>query len=238
MGIILKVFLDNISAEDVFCCNIKHNKGIIMNSSKPFTKKLKLLTVILYTGIILTACGSTATTTSNVSTDSYTENSLGSYTEKAGLDDEDIDNSSGNTDTGQASSMTYSSTWVGRSGASISVPDHTITHESVRHKMEVPIQAGTYKGESAEIDIVYDYLDAEILGITDVNTLTRESSLEAIDKIGHAIDIVVDQRSQFGAYQNRFEHAQKINDNSAENTEYADSVIRDTGMASEMVRLS
>ncbi len=104
--------------------------------------------------------------------------------------------------------------------------------------MEVPIQAGTYKGESAEIDIVYDYLDAEILGITDVNTLTRESSLEAIDKIGHAIDIVVDQRSQFGAYQNRLEHAQKINDNSAENTEYADSVIRDTDMAAEMVRLS
>lgn len=147
-------------------------------------------------------------------------------------------NSSGNTDTGQASTMTYSSTWVGRTGASISVPDHTITHESVRHKMEVPIQAGTYKGESAEIDIVYDNLDAEILGITDVNTLTRESSLEAIDKIGHAIDIVVDQRSQFGAYQNRLEHAQKINDNSAENTEYADSVIRDTDMAAEMVRLS
>ena len=147
-------------------------------------------------------------------------------------------NSAGNTDTGQASTMPYYSRWYSRTGTSVNVPEHTITHESVRHKIEVPIQAGTYKGESAEINIVYDYLDAEILGITDVNTLTRESSLEAIDKIGKAIDIVVDQRSQFGAYQNRLEHAQKINDNSAENTEYAESVIRDTDMAAEMVKFS
>ena len=45
-------------------------------------------------------------------------------------------------------------------------------------------------------------------------------------------------RSVFGAYQNRLEHAIKINDNTSENTQAAESVIRDTDMATEMVKYS
>ena len=45
-------------------------------------------------------------------------------------------------------------------------------------------------------------------------------------------------RSVFGAYQNRLEHAIKINDNTSENTQAAESLIRDTDMAKEMVKFS
>ena len=53
-----------------------------------------------------------------------------------------------------------------------------------------------------------------------------------------AARIVSEQRSLFGAYQNRLEHAALINDNTAENTTAAESLIRDTDMASEMVKFS
>ena len=39
-----------------------------------------------------------------------------------------------------------------------------------------------------------------------------------------------------GAYQNRLEHSIKINDNIDENTQVAESLIRDTDMATEMIR--
>ena len=60
----------------------------------------------------------------------------------------------------------------------------------------------------------------------------------AIDEIGNAIKMVSDTRSIFGAQQNRLEHALKQNNNTAENTQAAESLIRDTDMASEMVKYS
>ena len=53
-----------------------------------------------------------------------------------------------------------------------------------------------------------------------------------------AIKMVSDTRSLFGANQNRLEHAVKINDNTSENTQAAESIIRDTDMAREMVKFS
>lgn len=50
--------------------------------------------------------------------------------------------------------------------------------------------------------------------------------------------MVSDQRSQFGAYQNRFEHAMNLIDNTSENISAAESKVRDTDMGKEMVKLS
>ena len=60
----------------------------------------------------------------------------------------------------------------------------------------------------------------------------------ALDVINNAIQLVSRQRSQLGAVQNRLEHTIKNLDNVVENTTAAESAIRDTDMATEMVNFS
>ena len=60
----------------------------------------------------------------------------------------------------------------------------------------------------------------------------------SIDAIQDAINKVSSQRSALGAIQNRLEHTIANLDNVAENTQSAESRIRDTDMASEMVEYS
>lgn len=60
----------------------------------------------------------------------------------------------------------------------------------------------------------------------------------AIDTIGKAIQQVSKQRSALGAIQNRLEHTINNLDNVVENTTSAESAIRDTDMAEEMVSYS
>ena len=69
----------------------------------------------------------------------------------------------------------------------------------------------------------------------DVNA-TDFASLNAFVK--SALQTVSTQRSDLGAVQNRLEHTIKNLDNVVENTTSAESAIRDTDMASEMVRFS
>ncbi len=88
------------------------------------------------------------------------------------------------------------------------------------------------------IGIEWMGLNNTIIGIHSANTKTMESSRKAIDQVGRAIKYVSDTRSLFGAQQNRLEHAVKINDNTAENTQAAESIIRDTDMEKELVHHS
>ena len=53
-----------------------------------------------------------------------------------------------------------------------------------------------------------------------------------------ALEKVSQQRSDLGAIQNRLEHTIKNLDNVVENTQSAESLIRDTDMATEMVKYS
>ncbi len=64
---------------------------------------------------------------------------------------------------------------------------------------------------------------------------TANATLEAVQE---AINRVSGQRSALGALQNRLEHTIANLDNVAENTQAAESRIRDTDMASEMVEYS
>ena len=61
---------------------------------------------------------------------------------------------------------------------------------------------------------------------------------DAIDVIAEALQKVSTQRSALGAIQNRLEHTIKNLDNVVENTTSAESAIRDTDMATEMVKYS
>ena len=59
-----------------------------------------------------------------------------------------------------------------------------------------------------------------------------------MSSIQKAIEKVSTQRSKLGALQNRLEHTVANLDNIAENTQTAESRIRDTDMAEEMVNYS
>ena len=71
-----------------------------------------------------------------------------------------------------------------------------------------------------------------------ISVKTKTAARAAMDNIGAAIKLISARRSQLGAVQNRLEHTIKNLDNVVENTTAAESQIRDTDMASEMVKYS
>lgn len=101
---------------------------------------------------------------------------------------------------------------------------------------KLQIQAGSEAGQF--IDIIYDSLNSFSLGIANSATDTVSEAQDSINDVKGALDIISRQRSDFGAYQNRMEHTIKNLDNVVENTTDAESEIRDTDMAEEMVRYS
>lgn len=100
------------------------------------------------------------------------------------------------------------------------------------------IQVGANSGELIDIDItdvkktVSDALAAD----TKVDSFTAAQT--AIDNIQKSITALSTQRSALGAIQNRLEHTTANLDNISENTQAAESRIRDTDMAEEMVTYS
>jgi flagellin len=70
---------------------------------------------------------------------------------------------------------------------------------------------------------------------TPVTIATPDSANQVIGIVDDALKRVSKQRADLGAYQNRFEMAVKGVDIAAENMQAAESTIRDTNMASEMV---
>jgi flagellin len=91
-----------------------------------------------------------------------------------------------------------------------------------------------------KISVQIDALDTAGLGIQGLNVKdsTGASATYAIDAIADAVSHVSAQRSLLGAVQNRLEHTINNLDNVVENTTAAESQIRDTDMATEMVKYS
>lgn len=83
-----------------------------------------------------------------------------------------------------------------------------------------------------------DAMNTAAIGVGDVYVTSEKSATQSIDKVATAIAIVSEQRSRLGAYQNRLEHTIKNLDNIVENTQAAESQIRDTDMAKEIVYFS
>lgn len=74
--------------------------------------------------------------------------------------------------------------------------------------------------------------------LTKPNVSDYASANATIDAVQKAINSVSSQRSALGALQNRLEHTVSNLDNVSENTSSAESRIRDTDMADEMVQYS
>ncbi len=89
-----------------------------------------------------------------------------------------------------------------------------------------------------KITVNIDSMNSAGLGVKGIKADTEQDATYAIDAIADAISTVSSQRSALGAVQNRLEHTINNLDNVVENTISAESRIRDTDMAEEMVNYS
>ena len=111
--------------------------------------------------------------------------------------------------------------------------------EGLTFNLHVGAQSDRRNKISATIDtltaagIGIDKLASYNIGIVDE---TGNNATDAIDVVGDALQQISRQRSALGAVQNRLEHTVNNLDNIVENTTAAESAIRDTDMAEEMVR--
>ncbi|GEN47167.1 flagellin N-terminal helical domain-containing protein [Alkalibacillus haloalkaliphilus] len=95
---------------------------------------------------------------------------------------------------------------------------------------------GANEGQNIEISI--EDMSAEGVGVNGIDISNQEAADEAITTINEAIETVSEQRSNLGAVQNRLEHTISNLDNASENLSAAESRIRDTDMASEMMEMT
>ena len=110
----------------------------------------------------------------------------------------------------------------------------------LNNSTDLSLHVGADSSDDNKISMNIAQMGARGLGINglDVSGDTADKATAAIDTIADALQRVSDQRASLGAIQNRLEHTIKNLDNVVENTQSAESAIRDTDMASEMVTFS
>lgn len=102
----------------------------------------------------------------------------------------------------------------------------------------IDIHAGTDADMLNKIFIELPYISTDALNMEDINVAAPGGAEESIRRMDYTIAYVSAERSRMGAYQNRLEHTVNNLANVVENTQAAESRIRDTEIAEEMVRLS
>lgn len=100
------------------------------------------------------------------------------------------------------------------------------------------IQMGADPGNGMFLSLVDATANGLGLSKGALNVSSRDNAGNAIDHIKSAIETVSRYRSQFGAQQNRLEHGMAIDENTAENTQAAETRIRDLDIADEMILYS
>ena len=110
----------------------------------------------------------------------------------------------------------------------------------VANSLAFSLHVGADADMTNKIQVNIDSMDSASLGIKGLNVKddSGKAATYAVDAIADAVAKVSSQRSALGAVQNRLEHAIDNLDNVVENTTSAESRIRDTDMAEEMVNYS
>ena len=117
------------------------------------------------------------------------------------------------------------------------VNSSALTNITVREEnRNLWIQSGSEAGVGIYLNI--PRMNADIIGVNDLSVLTSVDAKEGINKIKNALAVISKARSDIGAQQNALEHTINNNEATVENTQAAESRIRDTDMAKEMVSLS
>ena len=138
---------------------------------------------------------------------------------------------------------------VGHEQIGTYIQTNTVTDsKDVKKALTLSLHVGADSTDDNQISVDIKALDAKSLGLKTGNNGKMDTLLvngsddtnarKAIDTIAEALQQVSTQRSALGAVQNRLEHTIANLDNVVENTTAAESQIRDTDMATEMVKFS
>jgi len=114
------------------------------------------------------------------------------------------------------------------------------TFADLNNAMDLSLHVGSDSSDDNKINMSISMMSARGLGVNGLNVSgdSDKNATRAIDTIADAISKVSSQRATLGAVQNRLEHTISNLDNVVENTTAAESEIRDTDMATQMVEYS
>ena len=137
----------------------------------------------------------------------------------------------------QAATMGTTPAYTSDDGAEFTINKGYAT---VADRLSFSLHVGSDADMTNKINVSIETMNSAYLGIKDLNVKdsTGNAATYAIDAIADAVAKVSEQRSALGAVQNRLEHTIDNLDNVVENTTSAESRIRDTDMAEEMVNYS
>ncbi|MBR6306973.1 MAG: flagellin [Lachnospiraceae bacterium] len=126
---------------------------------------------------------------------------------------------------------------------SVKLDDTTLTitaFSDLNKGLDISLHVGADSTKDNKIGLTIEMMSARGLGINGIKVDgdTDKNATASIDVIKAAIQKVSEQRSTLGAVQNRLEHTIANLDNIVENTQSAESAIRDTDMATQMVAYS
>ena len=146
--------------------------------------------------------------------------------------------------TGNASLKTGKKLYTDAQGTTLldaaEITKYVATSQSKTATLTLKLHVGADATDNNQISVDIDAMSADGLGVKNlkVDGSDDTNAKNAIDTIKAAIQTVSTQRSALGAVQNRLEHTINNLDNVVENTTSAESQIRDTDMATEMVKYS
>ena len=176
-------------------------------------------------------------------------------TEKSDYLQEILSNKTGTTALGDLAAADFGTDILKGAGHTNNTADTATNYEKVKIELRITesgsvekasdvlnfsLQVGADTTEENKISVDIQSMSAKSLGINKVSVTGEDSTNadKAVNTIADAIAQVSKQRAALGAIQNRLEHTINNLDNVVENTTAAESQIRDTDMATEMVRYS
>ncbi|MBS4817142.1 MAG: flagellin [Clostridium sp.] len=133
---------------------------------------------------------------------------------------------------------------MGINAVTLAAGDNDVTSKSnqftYNDSLTFSLHVGADSSSDNKINVTIDSISSDGLSLKGLTVAGKTSApaTRSIDTISDAIKKVSSQRSALGAVQNRLEHTIANLDNVVENTTSAESRIRDTDMAEEMVAYS
>lgn len=120
----------------------------------------------------------------------------------------------------------------------VKVYEDVYTYEYIYEEKENPIilQVGDQNQDFDRVFVHIDNMRDEVETLMTVDTSNQDSAAQSIDVIKSVINEASSNRSRLGAYENRLKHTINVNRINIENLQDAESRIRDTDFAEEMMK--
>jgi len=138
-------------------------------------------------------------------------------------------------DAGTATNLQAAMEKAGLKGMTVTGASSKLSITAKANGTSLSLQVGDTNDNFNHVTVSIDDLSAKGLGLAQLDVSTQEAAGKSIQTIKDAINKVSTNRGNLGALQNRLEHAIANLDTTAENMDAANSRIRDTDMAKEMM---